>query len=438
MIRSGMVVAALALMAVPLVAQESTEELKKELEHLKLKVDGLEAALDAVNRTREIPASGSVGTDAMAADDSPVMTLFKQTKLSGFVDAGYQFSFNNLNTFGGTTNNSTAPGVAGDGKNPVRVFDNRGNSFYLNAVQLNLEKLATKDMIVGYHLELAAGHDPAIYDVGAVTLQEGWVDLLFPLGNGLNVRIGKMATLTGYEVLESVNDLNYSRSLLFGFAIPFTHTGVHAAYSFGGESNDMFTATLGFINGFNALTSSLFEDNDHGKGMYFQFVAKPIKDLSIVNTVVVANETDTGGGTDDKQYVWDIVVNYTWDKLLLGFNFDWGSKQAAIGGVNRGAISGVAYYVKYQLVDWFAPIVRVEYMSDQQGRIAGLGPVTGADSGTGSRVIEFTLTGEFKIAQQLIFRVEFRHDDSNNHNFVRDGVPARGDNTLGFEVIMPF
>ncbi|HEV3028519.1 MAG TPA: outer membrane beta-barrel protein, partial [Planctomycetota bacterium] len=65
-------------------------------------------------------------------------------------------------------------------------------------------------------------------------------------------------------------------------------------------------------------------------------------------------------------------------------------------------------------------------------------PVVASDSGTGARIIEFTLTEEFKIANQLIFRVELRHDDSNQHTFTRDGHPARGDNTLGFEVIMPF
>lgn len=435
MVRFGLAAAVLAVMASPLFAQESTESLKKELEQLRAEVDGLKA----VNATREIPSSSKVAVDAMAADDNPVMTLLKGTKLSGFVDTGFQVSFNNLNNFATNTNNATAPGVAGDGKNPIRVFDNRGNSFYLNAVQLNLERLATKDMIVGYHLELAAGHDPAIYDSGNVALQEGWVEILVPIGNGLDIRFGKMATLTGYEVLESVNDLNYSRSLLFGFAIPFTHTGIHASYSMGGENNDMFTATLGFINGFNAITTSTFEDDNHGKGMYVQFVLKPVKELSLITTVVVANETPAGGEAGDKRYVWDVVANYTLDKLLLGFNFDWGAQQDAIGGTRRAAISGAAFYTKYQLNDWFAPILRIEYMSDQDGVIAGLGPVAGSDdSGTGSRVFEFTLTGEFKISQQLIFRVEFRHDNSNNHNFVRDGKPSRGDNTLGFEAIMPF
>ena len=172
MVRFGMVAAALALMASPLFAQDTTEQLKKELQDLRAEVD----ALKAVNTTKEIPSSGKAAQDAMAADDNPVMTLFKQTKLSGFVDAGYQVSLNHMHKEDAST---------GGGHNPIRIFDTRDDSFYLNAVQLNLERLASKDMIVGYHIELAAGHDPSIYDTGSVALQEGWLQIMAPLGDGL-------------------------------------------------------------------------------------------------------------------------------------------------------------------------------------------------------------------------------------------------------------
>src|SRR6185436_18361737 len=160
MVRFGMVAAALALMASPLLAQESsTDDLKKELEQLRKEVDSLKA----VNSTKEIPAMGKIDMDAMAADESPIMTLFKGTKLSGHVDTAYGFSFNQLHA---DVNNSGA-GIGGGsttGNNPIRAFDNQDHSFYLHAAQLNLERLATKDMIVGYHLEIAAGHDVALYN----------------------------------------------------------------------------------------------------------------------------------------------------------------------------------------------------------------------------------------------------------------------------------
>jgi hypothetical protein len=249
-----MAAAALALMASPLLAQESsTESLKKELEQLRAEVD----ALKAVNTTKEIPSSGKIAADAMAADDNPVMTLFKSTKLSGYVDAGYQFSFNHLSKAG--TANNQAPGSGNN--NPIRLFDDRSNSFYLNSVLLQLEKLANKDMIVGYHLELDAGHNPGIYDGQTVALQEGWLQILAPVGSGLDIRVGRMAALHGYEVLESVNNMNYSRGMLFAQLQAFTHTGVRASYWF----NEMFGTTLGFNNGTNFAGSPRFADGDHGK-----------------------------------------------------------------------------------------------------------------------------------------------------------------------------
>src|SRR5437868_14065674 len=120
MVRFGMAAAVLALMAAPLFAQESTEELKKELQQLRAEVDGLKA----VNQSKEIPASGKIDADAMAADDNPLMTMFKGTKLSGFVDVGYSFSFNTLNTV-------RVAGVLQNTHSPIRIFDNRDNSFYL-------------------------------------------------------------------------------------------------------------------------------------------------------------------------------------------------------------------------------------------------------------------------------------------------------------------
>src|SRR5579862_5394489 len=144
MVRFATVAAVLALMAAPLVAQESTDELKKQLDELRKEVDGLKAQR-AQYDSKEVQGNGLVEPGSMAPDgDSPVMTALKSTKLSGFVDTGYQVSFGN-----GFNGKVPAAGVMS-----TRLFDDRANSFYLNSVQLNIERLATKDMIVGYHFEL--------------------------------------------------------------------------------------------------------------------------------------------------------------------------------------------------------------------------------------------------------------------------------------------
>lgn len=425
MVRFATVAAVLAMMAAPLVAQESTEQLRKELESLKREVDGLKAERTQYE-SQEVVGAGKVDPDSMSpAGASPVMTLLTETKLSGFVDAGYMMSFNTL----------SAPGHATNFNNPVRVFDNRSNSFYLNAIQLNLERVATEKMIVGYHLELAAGHDPLVYDGSNVTLQEGWVQILVPVGSGIDVRVGKQEKLVGYEWIESVEDMNYSRGLLFGHTQNFTSTGVRMTYNV----NEQYWAVLGFNNGPNALVGtpaqdSTFVDTNHGKAVEMQFGAKPVKDLMVTFTFFTGTEDTVS--TNDKFYIFDIVVSYVMDKLTLAANYDQASEQLGGPPDRRTPLSGIALYGKYQVTDMFASVLRVEYYSDEKGRT--FGPVTASDTGSGARFIEFTLTEEFKIANQAIFRVELRHDDSNQHTFTRDGKAARGDNTLGFEAIMPF
>ncbi len=72
-----------------------------------------------------------------------------------------------------------------------------------------------------------------------------------PVGNGLDIYMGKFVTFLGYEVIESPANLNFSRGLLFTNAIPLTHTGIYADYKF----NDTVEAKFGIVDGWNNSTS---------------------------------------------------------------------------------------------------------------------------------------------------------------------------------------
>src|SRR5215831_9588552 len=67
------------------------------------------------------------------------------------------------------------------------------------------------------------------FDAEEVYLQYALGDEAGPL-KGLSIKGGKFVTLLGAEVIEPWANFNYSRSFLFGFAIPFTNTGVLATY----------------------------------------------------------------------------------------------------------------------------------------------------------------------------------------------------------------
>ena len=64
---------------------------------------------------------------------------------------------------------------------------------------------------------------------------------------GSPLKAGKFVTLLGYEVIESPNNLNFSRGYLFTLAIPLTHTGGLASYTF----TDWFSMTAGVVLGWD-------------------------------------------------------------------------------------------------------------------------------------------------------------------------------------------
>ncbi len=73
--------------------------------------------------------------------------------------------------------------------------------------------------------------------------------------------VGRFETLAGAEVIESPSDLNFSRSILFGFAVPFTHTGGRLTWA--------ATSNLSLIAGLNKgwnLTSNLAAEQLPGAG----------------------------------------------------------------------------------------------------------------------------------------------------------------------------
>jgi len=105
---------------------------------------------------------------------------------------------------------------------------------------------------LGFKLKVSAGETAKyIHSAGLgnpddnFDLTEAYLDYVAPLGAGLKLRFGKFATYLGAEVIEARTILNYSRSFLFNYAVPFTHTGFMGGYKF----SEAFTANLYLVNG---------------------------------------------------------------------------------------------------------------------------------------------------------------------------------------------
>ena len=223
----GMCVMSMALGMSPAVVRADEPDsaaLKADIKMLKDRLSKLERQLDAATIQ---------GTTGMAEKAGlPTLELpsgLQGLGISGYVDTSYVYNFNR-------------PDAGGTRTNRGRVFDLNANGFTIQAGELVLEKASSDASPIGFRTDLFFGDDAELIHstgLGATTdfidLEQAYVTYKAPVGSGLDLKAGKFVTLLGAEVIESPSNWNFSRSYLFGYAIPFTHTGVLASYPVLGE-----------------------------------------------------------------------------------------------------------------------------------------------------------------------------------------------------------
>jgi len=387
--------------ATPGVAQES---------HPAGLVLDLQGALSA-NSSAAVVESDAGGREAAVASEEAqagggAMSFFEGTELFGLVDAYYDWY-------------STKP----SGDAPLRNFDTKHNQFGLSLLEVGLAKAPTADSRAGFRLDLDYGPTAALVhggEPGGLTvfqnIQQAYMSYLAPVGNGLQFDVGKFVTQHGAEVIEAKDNWNYSRSILFAWAIPYYHTGVRASYAV----NDKVTIAGAVVNGWNNVV-----ENNERKTYGAQLILKPTASLTLVQNYMGGPEQ--AGNDDDWRHLSDTTVTYTaTDALSLMVNYDYGRDTAAGQSVKW---QGVGAYAKYVANDRFALIPRAEWYQDDDGYTTG----------TPQTLKEFTLTGEVTLAPRLLWRIEYRGDFSDVDFFEKhNGTFIDKQHSIGFGVLYSF
>jgi putative OmpL-like beta-barrel porin-2 len=337
--------------------------------------------------------------------------FFRSVEVSGVVDGYYGYSNNEVDMF-----------------TQGRAFDIRHNAFSLQLAKLTLERKNTKESPLGFRADLGLGEtvdrvisvsDSSRNDATKHVLQ-AYASYVAPLGSGLTLDFGKFYTPVGAEVVETKDNFNYSRGLLFLYG-PFYHAGLRTKYAI----NDKVALTGFLVNGWDNLFENNVDQRTVGKTIGFQLGLTPSKKIAITGTYLGGQEVPLANVPavslrDNWRNIFDsVAIYYVTNKLTLLANFVYGNDGDNFG--NRNYWTGTAGYLKYTFNNRLAFSPRFEVFNDRGG----------LRTGRAQTIKDITLTQEVKLLNNFLTRFEFRRDFSNQPFFTNfDGISKNNQNTF--------
>lgn len=231
----------------------------------------------------------------------------------------------------------------------------------------------------------------------------------------LTLIAGKFSTLAGAEVIEAPNNTNFSRSYLFGEAIPFTHTGVRATFA----PNAKISATAGVNNGWDDWKFV-------GKKATLEggLTLNPTPAYSVTlntyngNDFAIAGNSASGSPpllTNRMLYDGVLTVHPT-SALTLVANYDNGTQLGSgTGAFPTARWNGIAGYANYQFNPRYGFSLRKETFNDAGGFRTGIV----------QRLQSNTATLNVTPGSNVVFRFEYRLDASDRAAFTYRGFDPK-------------
>jgi hypothetical protein len=352
-----------------------------------------------------------------------VMTALSSTTLSGYIDTSAIWRL------------GTGKGVI-----PGRVFDNfdKMDGFNLNAVKLTLEKpLDEGQWSAGYKLDLVFGPDASYYnavlnggllgDNDQFAIKQAYAAFRVPVGNGIDLKMGAFDPIIGYEVFESANNPNYSRSYGY-FLEPNNHVGILASY----HVNDMISVAAGIANTYTGAINSRPARGsdpaaaaDESEKTYMASVTITLPDSTgpFAGSALYAGIIDGLGGHDvygstgvDGQekskdttlYYLGYTMNTPIQGLNVGVSFDYreDGPNAITVGDNYAWATG--FYASYQATEKLRLNGRADWTKGSDGTYYDIN-TPGVGDGK-NELFSLTLTADYTLWSSLVTRLEARWD----------------------------
>jgi hypothetical protein len=331
--------------------------------------------------------------------------------ISGLIDGYYSY-------------NANRPSDSANGQiNDLYNFNDKTDQFNLSEARLTLNHDPDP---VGAHVDVFYGRTNTLVNGGSHDqgdyIEQAFISLKPAKAKGLELDFGKFVTSAGAEVIESKDNWNYSRSILFAWAIPYYHFGLRSSL----PVSKVDTIGVQVVNGWNNVTT-----NNGGVTIGLTNALVKPKYTWNVNYYTGPSNAETERGYRN---LIDTTLLLTPNaKFNAYLNYDYGQNRDAItgsgatatGDANLNHWQGIALAVHEQLNGTSALAGRFEYFNDMNGY----------STGVAQEVKEFTGTYEYKWAEGLLTRIEYRRDWSDEPYFHKGNtnfVDAQSTATIGF------
>src|SRR5213593_814519 len=335
----------------------------------------------------------SPDTAATKADPAPLPAGFK---LTGFAEGSYAYSGRSV----------------GDTAIVGRLYDRLQNRFMLNALAVVLDKpYDPTKFSAGFHTELLLGQDATWIRSGGFNLGSQadlphlYVTLNVPTasGNGLQFKVGRIPTLMGLEIIETVANPNWSEGNQFIYVENFTGLGVSVETKF----NNYVDAQFRVINGWDQV-----HDNNTHKSLMGRVGLYPDA-LTSIGIVGYWGPEEAGNDAANRYGVNGVIWRKLGAKLNVWLQGDYGKEQAnaALPVATQDAQWWAAgAWVTYDFSSSLGLALRGDYMNDENGArtsgVLGFPPNAGQKFGSG------TATLNIRAWPSAVVRPEVRYDRS--------------------------
>lgn len=342
-------------------------------------------------------------------------------EIHGLLSADYTYNFNKPKS----------------DKNGLLLFNRKHDHFDLNLANIRIQRVV--DGEIGFVTDLDFGKTAEV--VGRTTRYcktppsvsgrrgcdesrnsfeavQFYLTYKFPIGSGLSMKLGKFVTLHGAEVIKTWNNINYniSNSILFGFAIPFTHTGALFNYAL----NDWISLDAGLILGWDqfsykpnngvVFTGGLTVTPTPTLSFYAATTVGPEQDRIVTDPV--SGKTRFFGRGDSKRGLFTLLTTYQpTDKWTFILDYNHADETNLLPplkpsgrGTNDARWDGLAGYAIYHFTDNISATLRAEFLDDVDGVRIG---------GPKQTVWEITPTLAYQLLPGLTLQAEFRHDETS-------------------------